>query len=517
MMTVREATLAPVVTRTQSPAQAKVVPVARRRKAGGAAPMTEDGISLYLQEIGRPHLLTADDEKVIGRRMEMGQALEELQRELHRGNAQFTAVDVAVALARRLLESYHLLRLAADESGNPPLGGFGHTLAGGAFRTVLDGQPDAALAAALADVTGESAESLEKRLVKLSVACLLLPARLLALLDGLPVNGNSHTAMVGEWLHRLYEPDAEALEAHFRVIAGEAEAARTRLIECNLRLVVSVARRHLNRGVSFADLLQEGNIGLMHAATRFDYRKGFRFSTYATWWIQQAISRAIADQARTIRLPVHMVELLGKLNRAAREMTEELGRGPTREELALAMGFLNEKLEDQLAKLAARQLQMANLKDAEIDPRRIILRSGLLLDSHRLPMEIREKVRRGAAKIDEMVRAAQEPVSLETPVGEDDESYLGDLIEDAQSVDPLHAASQHLLRDEVRGALDTLTERERQVLQLRFGLLNGEPTTLKEVGRELGITRERARQIEAEALAKLRRAQLGLALHEYLL
>ena len=516
MMTVRETTLAPVVTSAQPPAQAKAVPVARRRKAGAAAPLTEDGISLYLQEIGRPHLLTAGDEKVIGRRMEMGQALEELQRELHRSNAQFTAVDVAVTLARRLLEGYPLLMLAATEANIPALGSFGQTLVGEAFRALLGAQPDVALAAALGNACGESAESLEKRLVKLSVAHLLLPANLLAILDGLPVNGNSHTAMVGERLHRLYEPYAEALEAHCRAIASEAEAARTRLIESNLRLVVSVARRHLNRGVSFADLLQEGNIGLMHAATRFDYRKGFRFSTYATWWIQQAISRAIADQARTIRLPVHMVELLGKMNRAAREMAEELGRGPTREELALALGFLNEKLEDQLAKLAARQLQIAS-QEAELDPRRLILRSGLLLDSHRLPAEIQERVRRGAAKIDEMVRAAQEPISLETPVGEDDESYLGDLIEDAQSVDPLNAASQHLLRDEVRGALDSLTERERQVLQLRFGLLDGEPTTLKEVGRELGITRERARQIEAEALAKLRRAQFGFALHEYLL
>ena len=252
----------------------------------------------------------------------------------------------------------------------------------------------------------------------------------------------------------------EEKELAIRMEEGDEEAKK-RLAEANLRLVVSIAKRYVGRGMLFLDLIQEGNLGLIKAVEKFDYRKGFKFSTYATWWIRQAITRAIADQARTIRIPVHMVETINKLIRISRQLLQEYGREPTPEEIAKEMGI-------------------------------------------------------SETKVREIIKIAQEPVSLETPIGEEEDSHLGDFIPDEDAPAPAEAASFALMKEQLMDVLDTLTPREEKVLRLRFGLDDGHQRTLEEVGKEFNVTRERIRQIEAKALRKLRHPSRSKKLRDYL-
>ena len=460
-------------------------------KASSAVEMSDDPVRLYLKEIGRVDLLSSDQEMWLSIRMDAVRRREQLKEgraARRRNSATLQAVylaqydDLRTAwkrvcedaerldqslpdLSLILAEACHLRESWSSDTVSYLRAWLNNDLWGSdpAWEQVARNSIEVFLVlySLPGDVQGNLAERLERG-------------------KDLPI-----TRTFKRWLR-----DDEMLEATSEDLERLADEAQSALIKANLRLVVSVAKRYMGRGIAFLDLIQEGNIGLLRAVEKFDPAKGYKFSTYATWWIRQAISRAIADQARTIRIPVHMVETINRLMRIQRGMVQKLGREPTSEELALEMDFLEPE--------EVRAIRKAIEAEQDVNE------------------TYQRKWRRASAKVRRIIRIAQEPMSLETPVGAEESSQLGDFIEDESMPEPVDAAARELLKEQVQSALSVLTERERQVLEMRFGLQDGKDYTLEEVGKHFKVTRERIRQIEAKALRKLRHPTRSRHLRDYL-
>jgi RNA polymerase primary sigma factor len=457
----------------------------------------DDPVRMYLKEIGKVALLTAEEEVVLAKAIELGEQMVEAPWKgivsLHEWTLHDTERKTRTTKTQHRLpfgeEAHDLVARAMADKGSMDL---------------LAPSPDFHLVKAGRDAQSDGTKERLKEAKKLvhtynegpspETFLPLLDWAFLAVHNGdLDSRDNIGLRAIWDWtrddvafpalerwilagndadlLKRMgYDPEVPLntkLRDRKGTIVVIGRDAREQLTSANLRLVVSIAKKYIGRGMSFLDLIQEGNIGLIRAVEKFDYEKGFKFSTYATWWIRQAITRAIADQARTIRIPVHMVETINRLIRVSRGLLQELGREPTVEEIAEAM---------------------SKGQEVQVTP---------------------EKVR-------EIIKVSQEPVSLETPIGEEEDSHLGDFIEDRGALAPAEAASHQLLKEQVEAVLDSLTGRERRVLQLRFGLEDGRARTLEEVGKEFNVTRERIRQIEAKALRKLRHPSRSRKLKDYL-
>jgi RNA polymerase primary sigma factor len=427
----------------------------------------DDPVLMYFHDIGKVSLLTANDEKVLASKLEEAKYLKKIESLHFQHYGRYPpAVSTTIYLLRHLLATWPIVDILVKHLGIATTDSLIQTIRDSKLREAIDGVIDQELVNAITKANGKSTSEVGRSLIDFSIVSRLLPSELLESM----VDGSSWSQMETltaepvnlEFLSKLHAK-SQQLKAHFSKVKRTAIESEKHLIEANLRLVVSVANKYTytGHGMPVLDLIQEGNIGLLRAVGKFEYRRGYKFSTYAHWWIRQAITRAIADQARTIRIPVHMVDIINKLFRTNRRLAQEYGREPSCEEMSIAMDISSEKVR-------------------------------------------------------EILRLSKKPLSLELPMGEDGDSHLGDFIEDRATPPPVDAASRELLKAQLNKVLSELSDRERRILLLRFGLVDDRTRTLEEVGKEFNLTRERIRQIEAKALRKLRHPSRSRKLKDYL-
>ncbi|BCY16917.1 hypothetical protein hrd7_07660 [Leptolinea sp. HRD-7] len=456
-----------------------------------AVELSEDPVRLYLKEIGQIHLLDADSEFRLAAMIEAERLVSTLQQHVAGGSGAINYEALFVNLSERAILSWN--RLVEDargfNQGDPPDLSLVLAEAQQLRRTWQIPEPSYLRHYLDNGQWGKDSlwDALARNAFNLFLTLHLMPASLAAkLLDEIRKTGQMPPI---EFFTENFPPNDD-LKDEVEDVKFRSDEANQQLIRANLRLVVSIAKRYLGRGISFLDLIQEGNLGLLRAVNKFDSTRGFKFSTYATWWIRQSISRYIAEQARTIRIPVHLFEAITRLLRVQRSLVQKLGREPTNEELVLESDQLEKKDVDAIRKFLGG--------DGALDP------------------DIMRRWVAATAKVQRILQSAEEPVSLERPVGDEESSQLGDFIEDDDALEPMDAAAREMLREQVQSALAALSERERQVLELRFGLIDGKDHTLEEVSRYFNVTRERIRQIEAKALRKLRHPTRSRNLREYL-